>query len=85
MQQDSLEPGKFKVNLRVTRFIRKEENNQPNCTGVVLERGKVLKTRQGVICNATLWNMAKLLKDRTLNPLSYQSLLLSRMFMLKQI
>ncbi|KAL7517019.1 hypothetical protein ACHAWX_001978, partial [Stephanocyclus meneghinianus] len=69
MQRDSFAPGELRVNSRVTRFLLQEENNRPKCTGVVLENGKVLKAKRGVICNAPLWNMAKLLEDSIVNPL----------------
>eukprot|EP00804_Cyclotella_cryptica_P000950 CCRYP_018390-RA/>CCRYP_018390-RA protein AED:0.11 eAED:0.10 QI:0/0/0/1/1/1/3/0/628 len=69
MERDSVGPGELRLNSRVSRFVLEEENSRPKCTGVVLEDGTILKARRGVICNAPLWNMAKLLEDSIVNPL----------------
>jgi phytoene dehydrogenase-like protein len=69
MERGSVGGGELRLNSRVARFLLEEENNRPKCTGVVLDNGRVLKARRGVICNAPLWNMAKLLEDSIVNPL----------------
>lgn len=66
---DGIGGGELRLNSRVKQFVLEEENDRPKCTGVVLEDGTVLKARRGVICNAPLWNMAKLLEDSITNPL----------------
>jgi len=85
MERDSLGRGELRVNSRVTRFILEEENNRPKCTGVVLENGKVLKAKRGVICNAPLWNMASSSKTVLSIHSIYQLLPLSMTFVSKQI
>lgn len=62
--------GELRLNSRVRQFVLEEDkDNRPKCTGVVLDDGTVLKAKRGVICNAPLWNMAKLLEDSITNPL----------------
>jgi phytoene dehydrogenase-like protein len=61
--------GELRLNSKVKQFILdQDENNRPKCKGVVLEDGTILKAKRGVICNAPLWNMAKLLEDSVTNP-----------------
>ena len=66
---DGNEGGELRLNSRVNKLLLEETNNTPKCTGVVLEDGTILKAKYGVICNAPLWNMAKLLEDSVSNPL----------------
>jgi phytoene dehydrogenase-like protein len=56
--------GELRLNSRV-ESIMLEENGQGKacCTGVILENGKRLKAIKGVVCNAPLWNMARILQD----------------------
>lgn len=61
--------GELRLKSQVERFILEEDNNKAKCTGVVLEDGTVLKAKRGVICNAPLWNMAKLLENSIVNTL----------------
>lgn len=69
MKRDNVESGELRLKSRVERFVLNEVKNKATCTGVVLENGTILKARRGVICNAPLWNMAKLLEDSITNSL----------------
>ena len=70
--------GDLRLNTRVEQFIIEQDNNddetnnnnnngQPHCTGVIVRQkdGQLqrIKAKKGVVCNAPLWNMAKILKD----------------------
>eukprot|EP00956_Cyclotella_meneghiniana_P001330 scaffold1449_cov60-Cyclotella_meneghiniana.AAC.2 len=60
---DGVGGGELRLNSRVKKFVLEESNDRAKCTGVVLEDGTVINSKYGVICNAPLWNMAKLLED----------------------
>ncbi|KAL9187997.1 hypothetical protein ACHAXT_006375 [Thalassiosira profunda] len=60
--------GELRLKSRVEKFILDESNGKAECNGVVLEDGTKIHARKGVICNAPLWNMAKLLEDSVANP-----------------
>ncbi|KAL7471001.1 hypothetical protein ACHAXS_011308 [Conticribra weissflogii] len=64
-------PGELRLKSQVEKFCLEEVKNKAKCTGVVLEDGTVLKAKKGVICNAPLWNMAKILEDSIVNPLDF--------------
>jgi phytoene dehydrogenase-like protein len=55
--------GELRLNSRVERMLLEEGDKGAECTGVVLTCGKVIKARKGVVCNAPLWNMARILQD----------------------
>ena len=56
--------GELRLNSRVDRFILEEDKSgKAECKGVVLVDGKVIKARKGVVSNAPLWNMARILDD----------------------
>jgi phytoene dehydrogenase-like protein len=55
--------GELRLNSRVERMLLEESDKGAKCTGVVLSDGKVIKARNGVVCNAPLWNMARILQD----------------------
>ncbi len=61
--------GDLRVNTRVEQFIVEEDetSGQPHCTGVIVSekdgQQQRIKAKKGVVCNAPLWNMAKILKD----------------------
>jgi phytoene dehydrogenase-like protein len=55
--------GELRLKSRVERFLLTDNNGKAKCTGVQLSDGTKLHARSGVICNAPLWNMAKLLED----------------------
>lgn len=59
--------GEVQLNSRVEEFLLEEVNGKAECTGVVLADGKVIKATRGVVCNAPLWNMARILQD-SVNP-----------------
>jgi phytoene dehydrogenase-like protein len=63
MDRPGVGSGELRLKSRVEKFNLEEENSKAVCKGVTLEDGTVLKARRGVICNAPLWNMAKLLED----------------------
>lgn len=55
--------GELRLKSRVERFLLTNDNGKAKCTGVQLSDGTKLHAHKGVICNAPLWNMAKLLED----------------------
>lgn len=55
--------GELRLKSRVERMIFEEENNRAECTGVILADGSVIKARRGVVCNAPVWNLARILQD----------------------
>ena len=55
--------GEVRVNSRVEKFLLEEVNGKAHCAGIVLADGKVIRANKGVVCNAPLWNMARILKD----------------------
>jgi phytoene dehydrogenase-like protein len=59
--------GKLQLNSRVDQMILVANDNNKkagvSCQGVVLANGQRIMARRGVVCNAPLWNMAKLLSD----------------------
>jgi phytoene dehydrogenase-like protein len=61
--------GELRLKSRVERFILVEEDGKAKCAGVQLSDGTRLRARRGVICNAPLWNMGKMLEDSVVNPL----------------
>lgn len=63
MDRPRVGSGELRLESRVQKVNLVEENNKAVCKGVTLEDGTVLNARSGVICNAPLWNMAKLLED----------------------
>lgn len=66
--------GELRLKSCVERFILEEDNGTAKCTGVQLENGTILHARKGVVCNAPLWNMAKILEN-SIDPLEGQSAL----------
>lgn len=63
--------GELRLNSRVEKFIF-ADSGRPVCEGVVLDNGKVIRARKGVVCNAPLWNMARILQDSVDNDSSQQ-------------
>jgi phytoene dehydrogenase-like protein len=55
--------GELRVNSRVERMLLEDGKRGAECKGVVLADGTVIRARKGVVCNAPLWNMARLLED----------------------
>ena len=55
--------GEVRLNSRVEEFLLEEVKGKPRCTGVVLSDGKVIRATKGVVSNAPLWNMARILRD----------------------
>ncbi len=55
--------GELRLNSRVEKLLLVERNGEACCDGVVLSNGKVIKAKKGVVCNAPLWNMARILED----------------------
>ncbi len=55
--------GELRLNSRVEKFLLVERNGSAQCEGVVLDDGRIIKAKKGVVCNAPLWNMAKILDD----------------------
>jgi phytoene dehydrogenase-like protein len=55
--------GQLQLNSRVERILLSQEGSMACAEGVVLENGRVIKAKKGVVCNAPLWNMARILED----------------------
>jgi phytoene dehydrogenase-like protein len=55
--------GRLQLNSRVDQMILVDDKNKVSCQGVVLANGQRIIARRGVVCNAPLWNMAKILSD----------------------
>ena len=62
-RHDDVAGGELRLKSRVERFLLTDDDGKAKCTGVQLSDGTKLHARSGVICNAPLWNMAKLLED----------------------
>ena len=60
--------GELRLNSRVERLLLEDDNGEARCTGVVLSNGDVIKAKTGVVSNAPLWNMAKILEDSNYTP-----------------
>lgn len=54
--------GKLELNSRVEKFVLEENCSKAKCTGVLMEDGRTLRANN-VVCNAPLWNMARILQD----------------------
>ena len=56
--------GELQLNSRVERILLSAEDGKvARADGVVLDNGRVIKAKKGVVCNAPLWNMARILED----------------------
>jgi phytoene dehydrogenase-like protein len=55
--------GELRLNSRVESMILEEKNGKATCQGVVLADGTRIKATKAVVCNAPLWNMARILMD----------------------
>jgi phytoene dehydrogenase-like protein len=55
--------GELQLNSRVENFLLNDVNGRANCVGVQLDDGRIIKAKKGVVSNAPLWNMAKILQD----------------------
>jgi phytoene dehydrogenase-like protein len=55
--------GTLQVNSRVDRLLLEERNGRAECHGVVLADGRKVMAKHGVVCNAPLWNMARIVED----------------------
>ena len=55
--------GELRLNSRVESLVLEDKNGKAECTGVVLQDGTRIQATKGVVCNAPLWNMARILQD----------------------
>jgi phytoene dehydrogenase-like protein len=55
--------GELRLKSRVEKMILQHNENSAECTGVILADGSVIKARKGVVSNAPVWNMARILQD----------------------
>ena len=56
--------GELRLNSRVESLLLEENSRgKATCTGVVLENGRRILATKAVVCNAPLWNMARILQD----------------------
>jgi phytoene dehydrogenase-like protein len=65
--EDGTRRGELRLKSRVDKFILVDEDGKAKCDGVQLRDGTRLRARRGVICNAPLWNMARILEDSVLD------------------
>lgn len=55
--------GELRLNSRVEKLLLEEHEGDAVCKGVILSDGSIMKAKRGVVCNAPLWNMARILQD----------------------
>lgn len=55
--------GELRVNSRVEKVLLSDKGRGAECSGVVLANGKVIKAKRGVVSNAPIWNLARILDD----------------------
>ena len=55
--------GKLRLNSRVDKLLLEEKNGRAHCVGVLLDDGSTIKATRGVVSNAPLWNLARILQD----------------------
>jgi phytoene dehydrogenase-like protein len=56
--------GKLELNSRVERLLLEDSGmGGAECRGVVLADGQTIRARRAVVCNAPVWNLARLLED----------------------
>ena len=55
--------GILQLNCRVERLLLEEHNGNAECHGIILSDGRTIRAKHGVVCNAPLWNMARILQD----------------------
>ena len=55
--------GELQLKSRVERLILEELGGSAHCSGVVLDDGRVIRAKHGVVSNAPIWNTACILED----------------------
>lgn len=55
--------GELALKSRVERLLLDDESGSAHCFGVVLDDGRVIRAKKGVVTNAPLWNTVKILED----------------------
>ena len=55
--------GELRLNSRVEKILLEEKNGEAVATGVVLSDGSVIKAKKGVVSNAPVWNLSRILSD----------------------
>jgi len=55
--------GELSLKSRVERVLLEEKGGSAHCSGVVLDDGRVIRAKHGVVTNAPLWNTARILED----------------------
>lgn len=55
--------GELLLNSRVERLLLEDRDGAAHCSGVVLDDGRLIKAKKGVVSNAPLWNLARILED----------------------
>lgn len=59
--------GELRLNSRIERLLLEERGGTSECVGVQLANGKKIWAKKGVVSNASLWNLARLLQDSVPN------------------
>jgi len=55
--------GELRLNSRVEKLLLEEKDGKAHCSGVVLNDGSIIKAKKGVVSNAPLWNLSRMLSD----------------------
>ena len=55
--------GQLRLNSRVERILLDDNGGKARATGVQLADGTIIRARKGVVSNAPLWNLARILQD----------------------
>lgn len=66
--------SELRLNSRVEKLLLStNEQGKATCDGVIMADGKIIRARRGVVCNAPLWNMARIAKDSVIQHDEVQS------------
>lgn len=55
--------GELQLNSRVDQLMLSDKDGKAHCSGVILADGTQIRARKGVVSNAPLWNMLKLMQN----------------------
>jgi phytoene dehydrogenase-like protein len=59
-----VDKSELRLNSRVDKLLlTTNDQGKATCSGVIMANGKKIHARRGVVCNAPLWNMARIVKD----------------------
>jgi phytoene dehydrogenase-like protein len=55
--------GELSLKSRVERILIEDQSGSCHCSGVVLDNGRVIRAKHGVVTNAPLWNTVQILES----------------------